>query len=203
VARACASTRERISATVDSMKPAAVQVVRAPAIPTTKLRRMARPRGAYLNLDGAEQFTATIPRDLAGDPAATALTIEAMLCVEEFAGWGYPGNPTVLGVSARYDSWLGWRQGMWDRARAPALGGGAGAIVGSEKFAAEFPRGRWCHVRITWDGRGQARFYVDGKVFGEGAAAAFKPGAKEPLVYSLGPVRGYVDEVRIRKEATK
>src|SRR5664280_310144 len=43
--RACASTRERISAIVDSMKLAGVHVGRAPAIPITKLRSTSRPRG--------------------------------------------------------------------------------------------------------------------------------------------------------------
>src|SRR3989304_299990 len=45
--RACASTRSRISATGDSMKVAGVHVARAPAIPTTKLRRTSRPRGVW------------------------------------------------------------------------------------------------------------------------------------------------------------
>ena len=45
VARACASTRARISDTVDSMKLAGVQVGRAPAMPRTKLRSRSRPRG--------------------------------------------------------------------------------------------------------------------------------------------------------------
>ena len=46
-ARAWSSTRVRISATVDSMKFAGVQVARAPAIPMTKFRRMSRPRGVW------------------------------------------------------------------------------------------------------------------------------------------------------------
>ena len=45
--RAWASTRARISATVDSMKLAGVQVGRAPAMPITKLRRTSRPRGVW------------------------------------------------------------------------------------------------------------------------------------------------------------
>ena len=44
---ACASTRSRISATVDSMKLAGVQVGAAPAMPMTKLRRTSRPRGVW------------------------------------------------------------------------------------------------------------------------------------------------------------
>ena len=43
--RTWASTRDRISSTVDSMKLAAVQVGRAPATPITKLRSTSRPRG--------------------------------------------------------------------------------------------------------------------------------------------------------------
>ena len=160
---------------------------------------MARPEGSCLDLDGAEQFSATLPRELVGDPAATPLTFEAMVYVEEFAGWGYPGNPILLGVAARYDSWLGWRQGTWDKAQAPQLAGGAGTMVPAEAFVKDFPRGRWCQVRIAWDGRESARFFVDGQLFGEGKGAAFKPGAKEPLVFSLGPLRGLVDEVRVSK----
>ena len=47
VAAAWASTRSRISATVVSMKLAAVQVGATPAMPTTKLRRTSRPRGVW------------------------------------------------------------------------------------------------------------------------------------------------------------
>ena len=45
--RAWASTRSRMSATVDSMKFAGVHVGATPAMPTTKLRRMSRPRGVW------------------------------------------------------------------------------------------------------------------------------------------------------------
>ena len=39
-ARLCSSTRRRISSTVEAMKPAGVQLGRAPAMPRTKLRRI-------------------------------------------------------------------------------------------------------------------------------------------------------------------
>ena len=47
VSCACASTRERISLTVDSTKLAGVHVGRAPAMPTTKFRSTSRPRGVW------------------------------------------------------------------------------------------------------------------------------------------------------------
>ena len=47
VASACSSTRSRISATVDSTKFAGVQLGSIPAMPVTKLRRTARPRGVW------------------------------------------------------------------------------------------------------------------------------------------------------------
>ena len=108
---------------------------------------MAKPAGSCLDLDGAEQFSVTIPRELLPDPAAAPLTLEAFVYVEEFAGWGYPGNPVLLGVAARYDSWLGWRQGTWEKARAPEFAGGAGAIIPAGKFADDFACERWRHVK--------------------------------------------------------
>ena len=47
VAAAWASTRTRMAATVEAMKSLVVQVARAPAMPKTKLRRMARPAGVW------------------------------------------------------------------------------------------------------------------------------------------------------------
>src|SRR3954462_2679138 len=47
VSRACASTRSRMPATVVSVKLAGVQVGETPAMATTKLRRMSRPRGVW------------------------------------------------------------------------------------------------------------------------------------------------------------
>jgi hypothetical protein len=160
---------------------------------------MAKPAGSCLDLDGAEQFSVTIPRELLADPAETPLTLEVFIYVEEFAGWSYPGNPVLLGVAARYDSWLGWRQGTWEKARAPEFAGGAGAIIPAGKFADDFAREQWHHVRIAWDGRSAARFFLDGKLLGEAPGRPFKPAAKEPLVFSLGPFRGLVDEVRVSK----
>ena len=75
-----------------------------------------------------------------------------MLYLREFAGWGYEGNPTLLGLTRDWDDWLGWKQETWDKANAPFFGSGAGRIVNSDKIAADFPRNRWTHIKIVDDG---------------------------------------------------
>jgi hypothetical protein len=71
-------------------------------------------------------------------------------------------------------------------------------LVESEKFAKGFPRRRWCHVKITYDGAGAARFLLDGKPFAEGKGQVFREG-KAALTFTLGPFRGLVDEVRVSR----
>ena len=158
---------------------------------------MARPSGSCLVLDGAEQFTATIPPELLPEPAKTPLTIEMMLYLQEFAGWGYDGDPMLLGLKTDWDSMLGWRQETWDKANAPKFG-----EVTSERFAKEFPRNRWCNVKIVYDGKGAAMLLVDGKAWGKHEGPLFNEQAKnKPVVFTIGPFRGMVDEVRVRTGA--
>ena len=76
VARACPSTRARISATVDSMKLAGVQVARAPAIPITKLRRMSRPRGVWPT--SGWNWIAYSPRSGSAKPASGDASVWAV-----------------------------------------------------------------------------------------------------------------------------
>lgn len=154
---------------------------------------MTQPRGSCLLLDGAEQFSVTLPPDLLPDPAASPVTLEMMLYLKEFAGWSYPGDPFLLGLKNDWNSALGWQQETWDRASAPRFG----KAVPGERFAREFPRNRWCQVRIVHDGK-QARFLVDGEPWGAIEGPAFRPGLKTPLVFTFGPFRGMVDEVRVR-----
>ncbi|MCC2672248.1 MAG: glycoside hydrolase, partial [Armatimonadetes bacterium] len=153
------------------------------------------PGGSCLVLDGAEQLSVEVPKALVPDPAAMPLTLDLMLYLEEFAGWSYPGDPIVFGLQNEWDSLLGWQQETWDRGIAPRFG----KAIPSERFAREFPRHRWCHVRITHDAAGKEQFFVDGKPWGAISGPVFRPGLKTPLVLTLGPFRGMVDEVRLRK----
>ena len=159
---------------------------------------MKSPEGSCLQLDGEEHFTVTVPAQKLPDPAATPLTLEMMSYLDDFAGWGYPSNPICLGVQNRYDSWLGWKQDKWDKSQAPVFGGGSGVFVTSGRLAKELPRERWCHVKIAYDGKDTARFFIDGKCLGEGKGRIFRP-EKTALVFTLGPFRGLVDEVRLSK----
>jgi len=156
---------------------------------------MAKPTGSSLALDGAEQLSVVVPRELLPDPASTPLTLEMMVYVREFAGWSYPGDPVVLGLRNEWDSMLGWQQETWDRGEAPRFL----KTIPSTRFAREFPRDRWCHVKLTYDGQGKARFLVDGQVWGSSEGPVFRGGLKTPLVLTIGPFRGMVDEVRLRR----
>jgi hypothetical protein len=154
-------------------------------------RWMARPSGSCLVLDGAEQLRVTIPPQLLPNPATTPLTVEMMLYLREFSAWGYPGNPVLLGLAG--ESALGLRQGTWDRSRQPTFG----KAVSSDKFAREFPRERWCQVKIVYDGQGQSQLLVDGVLWGTSSERPFKAVERKPLVFTIGPLRGTVDEVRL------
>lgn len=147
-------------------------------------------KGSCLVLDGAEHFTIPLPE--VKEPATTPITVEMMVYVKEFVGWGYEGNPALLGLKNDWDSQLSWSQDTWDKANAPSFGDADAA-----KFAKDFPRDRWCHVKLTNDGSRQV-LYVDGKPFATKADPAFKETVKAPLVLSFGPFRGMVDEVRVR-----
>lgn len=155
---------------------------------------MQSPSGSCLVLDGAEHFSVELPPDLIADPAATPITLDMMLYLQEFTGWGYEGNPLLLGLKNDWDSWLGWLQETWDKSNAPKFGN-----IPGERFAKEFPRNRWTHVTIAYNGKDKSTFSVDGKQWGEIAGQAFKPTVKRPLVFSFGPFRGMVDEVRVTR----
>lgn len=161
---------------------------------------MEKPSGKAVIMDGKEQLTVTIPA--ANLPASgTPITIEAMLYLREFAGWGYDGNPTLLGLTRDWDDWIGWKQETWDKANAPFFGSGAGRIVNSDKFAADFPRNRWTHVKIVDDGKGKAQFFANGELIGEAASKTLMGEKRGNLVLSIGPFRGQVDEVRVSATA--
>lgn len=165
---------------------------------------MPQPSGSCLRLRGREHFAVTIPTELLAKPATTALTVEMLLYLESFAGSGYPaGNSIVLGLHQEWDAWVGWKEDRWSRVHAPAFGGPRLTLIGDDRFAKEFPRDRWCHVRIVYDGRGRGRFEVDGRLFGQGAGRFFNPVRREPTTFSLGPFCGLVDEVRVSKVARK
>ena len=161
---------------------------------------MEKPSGNALDMDGQEQFIVTIPATKLPAPA-TPITIEMMLYLRDFAGWGFEGNPTLLGLTRDWDDWLGWKQETWDKKSAPFFGSGTSKILTSDKFADDFPRHRWNHVKIVDNGAGQAQFFINGTLMG---AAAHKPlmgNKRGDLSFSLGPFRGLVDEVRISTTA--
>ncbi|MEX0777675.1 MAG: hypothetical protein WD042_18370 [Phycisphaeraceae bacterium] len=109
---------------------------------------MAKPTGNCLVLDGAEHFSMQILAQALPEPATTLMTLEMLLYLEEFTGWGYRGNPLLLGLRNRKSLFIAWSQDTWDKANAPKFGD-----VPSQRFAEEFPRQRWCHVQIVYDGR--------------------------------------------------
>jgi len=165
---------------------------------------MSQPSGACLRLRGREHFTVTVPKKLLAKPATTAWTIEMLLYLESFGGSGYPaGDSMVLGLHQAWDAWLGWKEGRWSRAHAPMFGGPKLTAINDERFAKEFPRERWCQVRIVYDGRGQGRFEIDGKLLGQGEGRFFNPVRRNPTTFSFGPFYGLVDEVRVSKVARR
>jgi hypothetical protein len=63
-----------------------------------------------------------------------------------------------------------------------------------EKFAS-FPRERWCQVRLAYDGKGTATFFVNGDRWAEIAGVKMKAG--KPAKITVGPFKGSIDEVRL------
>jgi hypothetical protein len=157
----------------------------------------AEKKGACLELDGNEQFAVEIPQGLLSDPAHTAFSIQMMLLLNDFSGWAYPGNPTLLGLEGN-DSELRWWQGTWDRAMAPGFGRELQGIA-SKKFASDFPRNRWCQVRITYDGQQNAEFFVDGQSWGTASVKLPSDAAGQPLKLVMGPFRGLVSQLEMSK----
>lgn len=152
---------------------------------------MAKPTGNCLVLDGAEHFSVQISGQALPRPATTPMTLEMLLYLEEFTAWGYRGNPTLLGLRNHKSLLMGWIQDTWDKANAPKFG-----EVPSQRFADEFPRRRWCHVQIVYDGKGHATILVDGTAWGTSEVAL--SAEYEPVTLLFGPFRGRVDEVRLR-----
>jgi hypothetical protein len=156
---------------------------------------MKNPAGSCLVLKGAEQFTVTIPDSELPTPATTPWKLEMMVYVESFAGWGFPGNPVLLGMRNDGDSMIGWYQDTWSRAMAPKFFD----AVPAQKFAADFPRNQWSHVEIAYDGRDTARFYVDGKLWGTQTGSLIAASKKPPMTLTVGPFVGMVDEIRLSR----
>jgi hypothetical protein len=148
-----------------------------------------------LQLDGNEQFKADVSKSILPDPAHTRFSIQLMLLLNDFAGWGYPQNPTLLGIEGDHSE-LRWWQGTWDRALAPYFGTESTGIA-SKKFSTDFPRNRWCQVRIEYDGNQHAAFFVDGQSWG--SVPVKMPGQNRPLELVVGPFRGLLSELKISK----
>ncbi len=158
---------------------------------------MAKPAGQCLVLQGAEHFEIELPEALLSGLETQPLALEMMVYVEDFAGWGYKSKSLVLGIEHAWDSWLGWKQGTWDRPRAPHFGGANGTMISAEQTAGSFPRKRWCHVRIEYDGRGGAELCVNGKRMGGGEGRIFRSDRKGSPRFTFGPLIGRIDEVRV------
>jgi hypothetical protein len=157
---------------------------------------MSAPSGKCLVLDGSEHFTVGIPpAKIKGFPRVP-LRLEMMLYLESFDAWGYPGNPTLLGLRALSDSWLGWIQPTWERSGAPRFASGVGDGVPYEVFAKSFPKNRWCHVAIVFDGKETATFLLDGKSLGSITGRIFRDDPS-PVTLSFGPFKGMIDELRL------
>ena len=158
---------------------------------------MSSPSGACLVLDGAEQLVATIPPTVLENPATTPMTLEALFYVSEFAGWGYEGDPLIFGLKSDWDSLIGVRHMTWEKANAPQFAN----VAGPEKFDKEFPKNRWCQVKLVYDGKGTQELFIDGKSWGKTTEPTLKPLPGKPLQLMLGPIRGMIDEVRLSKGA--
>ena len=136
-------------------------------LPLGRTLWMKDPAGSCLVLDGAEQFSATLPANVFSDSATKAWKLQMMVYIDDFAGWGFGGNPVVFGVQNDQAS-IGWQQETWDRAMAPKFFD----AIPSAKFASDFPRQQWAQVAIEYDGKGTARFVVNGQVWGTKQACA-------------------------------
>jgi hypothetical protein len=156
---------------------------------------MKKPAGSCLVLKGAEQFSVTIPDSVLPNPATTSWKLQMMVYVDKFAGWGFPGNPVVLGMRNDGDSMVGWYQDTWSRAMAPKFF----EAVPAQKFAADFPRNQWAQVEITYDGHDSASFYVNGKLWGTQRGKLINPNRKEPMTLTVGPFNGMIDEISLSR----
>jgi hypothetical protein len=154
---------------------------------------MSKPAGSCLELNGAEHFSVVLPGTLLPNPATTPVTVEMMLYLQEFDGWGYPGNPILLGLQNDWNSRLAWVQETWNKEQVPQFGS-----IAPAQFVSGFPRDRWCQVKLVYDGKGTASFYVDGKLWGSTQDQTFRPTVNHPLTLSFGPFKGMVDEVRVQ-----
>ena len=158
-----------------------------------------KPKGSCLELDGREQFRVTLPAEVAKDVVGHPWAIEMRLYLKEFAGYGFPGNPFLLGVESG-DSWCGWHQETWEPSALPhyIASPGPGGLP-PERFR-NFPKEQWCLVRIEFDGKGVATFWVDSEKWGSIEGVVLKdPTAQKPTTVGFGPFRGSIDELRMEK----
>ena len=153
------------------------------------------PAGSCIELDGREQFRVALPAELAKN-LQQPWVLEMKLYLQDFAGWGFPGNPILLGVESS-DSWLGWRQETWERSGLPkfAASSGSGGLP-PDRFR-NFPKERWCQVRIDFNGQGSASFYVDGEKWGALEGVRIKDPKGDPAAITFGPFRGAIDELHL------
>jgi hypothetical protein len=156
---------------------------------------MTVPRGRTLVMHGNEQFTVELPPDAAKALYDKGLYVEAMLYIDDFTAFGFPGDPLLFGLHQKWNSWAGLKQGTWDRKLAPAFLGAGGAMLPVEETIRGLPRRRWCQLRLEFSPQNGCVALLDGTALGKPAKFAFQPAGRDPLILSVGPWRGMVNDI--------
>jgi hypothetical protein len=135
--------------------------------------------GGYLDFTGPGSGYLEVPDNAALNPAS-AITVEAWIYLNGYAGWGtdpfYTDCPMLVGKN-------------WQSAYALALGCGGDVmdsfINGHEHFtdAATIPLQTWTHIAMTWDGTTRTNFQDGVQIFS--------------LAESDGPIGVTADPLRI------
>jgi hypothetical protein len=160
---------------------------------------MEKPAGKSLAMFGREQIKITIPNDLA-NKIDQRMTIQARLYVEEFAGWGYEGSATCLGINHHDDSCLNIRQDKWDRTGFPKVGAGKATVMDNKDFGPAFPKNKWVQVKLVFNGVDKTEFYIDDKLVASAKGCAINPSRKNDMTFFVGPFIGKVDDISLTLE---
>ncbi len=160
---------------------------------------MDKPQGKYVSMYGREQIKVTVPNDLA-NKVDQKMTIQAKIYVEEFAGWGWDGSSTTLGLYHDNDSCLSLRQDKWDKSGKPKAVAGKATVADTDKVGAAIPKNQWVQVKLVFNGVDSTDFYVDGKLVGNTSGCAINPSRKNDMTFFIGPLIGKVDDVSMTLE---
>jgi PKD repeat protein len=159
---------------------------------------MDKPAGQALAMYGREQLKITVPSAMVIKPN-TPITIQAMLYIEDFAGWGWDGDATSLGLNVprRDDSSLNMRQDKWDRSNTPRVGAGKIWVTDAKTLGPAIPRFKWFHFKLTYNGTDNTELFIDGKKIAEAPGPALNRDINQNLLFYVGPFVGMVDEVTL------